>query len=159
MKHKLQINGSEIEVEVTSRTSNAISFIFEGKEYLFQSDTNAEGEVTLTDQNGLRKKVFSGTEGIYTTESAQYRIHKINSVSNAKSEATENLLKSPLPGKVIKVSVKVGAKVKKGDELVCIEAMKMEHRICAPIDGTVKSLYISEGENVTDSQELAEVSP
>ena len=159
MKHKLLINGTEIEVEVTSRASNAIAFIFEGREYFFHCETNSKGEVSLTNQNGLRKKVFSGTEGIYTTETDQYKIHKINSDSKTVNEATQNLLKSPLPGKVIKVSVKVGDKVKKGDELVCIEAMKMEHRICSPIDGKVKSLHISEGENVSDSQELAEVSP
>ena len=47
------------------------------------------------------------------------------------------VVKSPMPGKVIKVSVKQGQTVSAGDNLVVIEAMKMEHVITAPCDGLV----------------------
>lgn len=44
-------------------------------------------------------------------------------------------MKSPMPGKVIKLNVAHGDKVKKGDSIVILEAMKMEHVITAPCDG------------------------
>ena len=50
--------------------------------------------------------------------------------------ATE-LITSPLPGKILSVKVSAGVKVKEGDLLLTIEAMKMENEIVATIDGTV----------------------
>jgi biotin carboxyl carrier protein len=57
-------------------------------------------------------------------------------------------VKAPMPGNVIKVNVKVGAAVKKGDVLCVLEAMKMENDIMAPEDGTVASVEVSAGESV-----------
>ena len=57
-------------------------------------------------------------------------------------------IKAPMPGNVIKVNVKAGAAVKKGDVLCVLEAMKMENEIMAPQDGTVASVEVSAGESV-----------
>ena len=57
-------------------------------------------------------------------------------------------IKAPMPGNVIKVNVKAGAAVKKGDVLCVLEAMKMENDIMAPQDGTVASVEVSAGESV-----------
>jgi len=45
---------------------------------------------------------------------------------------------APMPGNIIEVMVNVGDEVKEDDELLILEAMKMENPICAPTDGTVK---------------------
>ena len=57
-------------------------------------------------------------------------------------------VKAPMPGNIIKVNVKAGAAVKKGDVLLVLEAMKMENDICAPADGTVASVEVSQGATV-----------
>ena len=49
-------------------------------------------------------------------------------------------VKAPMPGNILKVNVKPGQAVKKGDVLVVLEAMKMENDVCAPEDGTVASV-------------------
>ena len=64
------------------------------------------------------------------------------------SEATVGGLIAPMPGKVIDVKVKKGKKVKAGDTLVILEAMKMEHSIKASEDGTVSELLISVNDQV-----------
>jgi len=61
---------------------------------------------------------------------------------------------SPMPGKVIKVNVKNGGKVKKGDVLLVVEAMKMENNILAPRDGKVETVNVKVGEMVDGSREL-----
>ena len=58
------------------------------------------------------------------------------------------VVKAPMPGNIMKVNVKVGASVKKGEVLIVLEAMKMENDVCAPQDGVVASVEVSQGATV-----------
>ena len=66
-------------------------------------------------------------------------------------------LAAPMPGRVIKLFVQAGARVKKGAPLLILEAMKMEHTITAPADGTVKEIHYAAGEQVLEGAELIKV--
>ena len=57
-------------------------------------------------------------------------------------------VKAPMPGNVLDVKVSVGQKVKNGETLLILEAMKMENEIAAPCDGTVASINVSKGATV-----------
>ena len=57
-------------------------------------------------------------------------------------------IKAPMPGNILKVNCKVGDTVSKGDVLVVLEAMKMENDICAPDNGVVASVEVSQGNSV-----------
>ena len=59
-----------------------------------------------------------------------------------------------MPGKVIKVLVKQGQPVKKGDLVLIVEAMKMESQVLAPIAGTVKTLSVTEGDDIKTDETL-----
>ncbi|TAL12068.1 MAG: oxaloacetate decarboxylase subunit alpha [Nitrospirae bacterium] len=59
-----------------------------------------------------------------------------------------------MPGKVIKVLAKQGQAVKKGELVLIVEAMKMESQVLAPIAGTVKTLYVNEGDDVKTDETL-----
>lgn len=59
-----------------------------------------------------------------------------------------NAIKAPMPGTIVKVNVKAGDSVKRGDVLCVLEAMKMENEIMAPADGTVAGVNVSAGESV-----------
>ena len=63
-------------------------------------------------------------------------------------------LTAPMPGKVVSFSVKAGDAVKKGQALAVMEAMKMEHTIAAPKDGTVEELLYAPGDQVAEGAEL-----
>ncbi|HRK37109.1 MAG TPA: acetyl/propionyl/methylcrotonyl-CoA carboxylase subunit alpha [Burkholderiaceae bacterium] len=67
-------------------------------------------------------------------------------------------LTAPMPGKVVSFAVKAGDAVKKGQPLAVMEAMKMEHTIAAPIDGTVAELLFALGDQVTEGAELLKLS-
>ena len=63
-------------------------------------------------------------------------------------EEVSGSLRAPMPGKVVSVEVAVGDLVKKGQTLVILEAMKMEHAIGSPEDGTVKEVHVGAGDQV-----------
>ena len=62
-----------------------------------------------------------------------------------------------MPGKIISVAAKAGAKVKKGDALLVLEAMKMEHTLAAPFDGKVVELKAKAGDQVVEGALLAKL--
>jgi 3-methylcrotonyl-CoA carboxylase alpha subunit len=59
-----------------------------------------------------------------------------------------------MPGRVVAVTVEAGARVTRGQTLMVIEAMKMEHSITAPADGVVESVCYKIGDNVEEGAEL-----
>jgi 3-methylcrotonyl-CoA carboxylase alpha subunit len=63
-------------------------------------------------------------------------------------EEEKGSLTSPMPGRIVKILVKPGDHVKKGQELIIIEAMKMENKICAPYNGTVTRVYFPVGDQI-----------
>ncbi|BES63907.1 biotin/lipoyl-binding protein [Gottschalkiaceae bacterium SANA] len=102
-----------------------------------------------------------GIELISETQAAE---EKIEQLTEAKTQATSNVpsskeseqLLAPLPGKIFDVMVSTGAKVKKGDLLLIIEAMKLENEIFAPRDGVIKKLNKNKGESVASGESLLE---
>jgi 3-methylcrotonyl-CoA carboxylase alpha subunit len=63
-------------------------------------------------------------------------------------------LTAPMPGKVVSFAVAVGDKVKAGQPLAVMEAMKMEHTLAAPADGEVLELLYAPGDQVVEGEEL-----
>ena len=77
--------------------------------------------------------------------------------AGAGASAADGAILAPMPGKVIAVDVAVGEAVTKGQRLLVLEAMKMEHALTAPFDGTVAELTASEGQQVQVEALLARV--
>lgn len=75
------------------------------------------------------------------------------------ASAADGAILAPMPGKVIALDVSEGQKVKAGDRLMVLEAMKMEHALTAPFDGTVTELSASAGAQVQVEAVLAVVEP
>ncbi|WP_313534934.1 acetyl/propionyl/methylcrotonyl-CoA carboxylase subunit alpha [Sphingomonas sp.] len=71
--------------------------------------------------------------------------------------AGDGALLAPMPGRITAVDVAPGAQVTKGQRLVTLEAMKMEHALTAPFDGTVAELPVSAGGQVTEGTLLVRV--
>jgi len=74
----------------------------------------------------------------------------------ATGEAS-SLVKAPLPGLIIDVKVREGEKVKAGQNIIVMEAMKMENQIQATTDGTVKKIFVKKGDNVAEGIAMVEI--
>ena len=72
--------------------------------------------------------------------------------------AAGEVVKSPMPGNILKINVTVGQKVNEGDTLLDLEAMKMENEIAAPKAGTVAQIIVSKGAVVETGAPLVVIS-
>jgi 3-methylcrotonyl-CoA carboxylase alpha subunit len=94
------------------------------------------------------------TANLFTPQGAT-RISVLDPLAHAGEAAQEGgRLTAPMPGKVVSFAVKVGDMVKAGQPLAVMEAMKMEHTMAAPHDGTVVELLYAPGDQVADGAEL-----
>lgn len=69
--------------------------------------------------------------------------------------AGEETITAPMPGKILKILKHQGDAVAAGENLMMLEAMKMQNEILSPVAGTVKSVPVSEGQNVNNGDTLA----
>jgi len=87
---------------------------------------------------------------------------KVARVRDSAEQGVRNIasggeVTSPMPGTVLAVHVPKGTVVNRGEPIVTVEAMKMEHVVAAPLDGTVSRVCVSEGQAVNLGQVLAEI--
>ncbi|KIN61517.1 Pyruvate carboxylase [Sulfitobacter noctilucae] len=113
-----------------------------------ESETNEDGEV----------KVFFELNGQPRVIRVPNRLVKASTVSRPKAEpGNENHIGAPMPGVVASIGAVVGAKVKAGDLLLTIEAMKMESGIHAERDAVVKAVHVSAGGQIDAKDLLVEL--
>lgn len=72
----------------------------------------------------------------------------------AKASTGANSVNAPMPGSIVKVNVKPGDTLKKGDVILVLEAMKMENDITAPSDCTIASVNVNQGASVSTGDVL-----
>ncbi len=97
-------------------------------------------------------------EGYLVSEDGQTFMFTETRVDGATAgAAADGAIISPMPGKLIAVAVKPGEAVTKGQKLVTLEAMKMEHSLVAPFDGIVAELNAAEGGQVSEGTLLVRI--
>ena len=100
----------------------------------------------IVNVNGTKYEVE--IEEISAAEAAASAPSTAPAAPAAQPAAGSVSITAPMPGSILAVNVTGGAKVKKGDVLMVLEAMKMENEILAPSDGTVASVSVSKGSTV-----------
>ncbi len=113
----------------------------DGKEHHVKVEETPEGKI----------KVYAGGE-VYEIEQPRSPDLPSLEFGKGKGSAEEGTIVAPLPGVVTAVNIKPGDKVKKGQVLVKIIAMKMENEILAPKDGTVKEVRAKVDANVSKGE-------
>jgi 3-methylcrotonyl-CoA carboxylase alpha subunit len=107
----------------------------------------------------MTAEVFTQGEVVHVfTARGATQISMIDLLAHAgQSAADTGRLTAPMPGKIVSFSVKAGDKVTKGQALAVMDAMKMEHTIAAPADGTVEELLYAPGDQVAEGAELLKI--
>ena len=155
--HDFTFIDGERELGVRVRfVAEGLRLAIEGREYAFEGEQASGGLLRLR-LDGHRFNATAVREGPGWHVFCQERSRRLALRQNAHeddSEAVPGLLTAPMPGRIIKVMAQAGRKVAKGDPLLILEAMKMEHTITAPADGIVTELHYAAGEQVLEGAEL-----
>ena len=140
--YDMEINGKAILAEAKYLEENYIELNINHQPYkLFIS----------LDNHGINHLTYKGNTYEFTRND-----HLVDTdfyVSEADAAGGDSI-KSPMPGKVIKLNVKAGDKVNKGDTLIVVEAMKMENSLTVHRDAVIEEVKVNEGDMVDNSQVL-----
>lgn len=122
--------------------------------YRVPAGGDAPWSIRLADRSFQARVARAGDAIVAGVDGRRWRLAPLALGAEADLDAAGGSLSAPMPGKIVRVSVKDGQKVKKGAALVALEAMKMEHVITAPADGVVEAVNCAEGDQVEEGVEL-----
>ncbi|NDV13775.1 acetyl-CoA carboxylase biotin carboxylase subunit [Crenobacter caeni] len=113
--------------------------------------------VTLDGKRVNATRVSQGLKRVLFVDGEQICVDYVDPYA-FEEEAThgEAHLTAPMPGRVVALLAKTGDRLARGEPLMILEAMKMEHTLCAPADGVVKAFYFAQDEQVSDGDELVD---
>jgi 3-methylcrotonyl-CoA carboxylase alpha subunit len=134
----------------------------EGREVMASAERQPGGVLAvMLDGIGRRLRVLGhGAEIAVFIDGRSWRLEEVDPLVPAAGEdPAAGKLTAPMPGRVTRLLVEAGAKVRRGEPLVVIEAMKMEHTVTAPADGVVAAVRFAAGELVEEGAELIALAP
>lgn len=144
--YQVSLDDNEYVVESSQISDNCISLLIDGKAFT----------VYFAEADGKRYFSIDGVQFCIQEAKAESV-----TASGGDSAAVEEapIAASPMPGKVVKILVKLEDKVDKGQGLVIVEAMKMENEIKSPVKGKVEKINFKAGDLVDAAQPIVEIKP
>ncbi|HEV2300786.1 MAG TPA: acetyl/propionyl/methylcrotonyl-CoA carboxylase subunit alpha [Stellaceae bacterium] len=149
--------------EVRARPQGAAwRLALDGRAFVATAARRAGGRLDLSlDGTPSRPLVIDrGAETAVFRDGESWRLVEIDPLaSRSQDDPAAGRLSAPMPGRVTQLLVEVGAKVRRGEPLMVIEAMKMEHTIAAPADGVVERVGFAVGDPVEEGAVLIAFAP
>jgi 3-methylcrotonyl-CoA carboxylase alpha subunit len=131
----------EKEISVTAKVLGAGFFQFTLDNIIYKCSVAKDGDVRFIHLDGQ-----------------DYELRRVSEIEeDFEDTEEEGSLSSPMPGRIVKIFVEVGDKISKGQELLVVEAMKMENKIISPFDGVVKDIFYSAGDQIEANVPLMEI--
>jgi biotin carboxyl carrier protein len=141
--YKFKIYGHDYEAKVVRREDDEIVISVNGQEYKAYLEPSKRSVMVKPTPILERKAPVAG---------------EATKISGHPDEVKSiGCVKAPLPGTVLKVSVKQGDEVKAGDTVLILEAMKMQNQIAATTAGKIEEIMVTEGDSVQEGQELVRI--
>jgi len=139
-----ELDNKKYNIDCNFISSNVLSILIENKSYI----------VYLAEDKDKFYLLINGEEFIIEKKKEEVLQSEIADESSAQ---IDNVVTAPMPGKVIKINVSEGEKVKKNQVLAILEAMKMENELRSPVNGEVKKILVKLNELVEAFQPVIEL--
>lgn len=156
MRKKFILDGEEIDILLTQQSRQRVSFEIEGEKFDFTLLANNRDEYFMAEKGQNTRVYYDGESLVASGYECTMAPAQRGRGARQKSDGVGPMV-TPMPGKVLRVLVARGEQVTKGQKLIIVEAMKMEHGILANRDGRVGDIFYSEGDLVDGGVVLLEI--
>ena len=141
-KFRIKIQDEWYDIEIGDLTTSTVEVTVNGESF------SIEIEATQQDQRSYPRRQRSSEQ---TTPQTPL------DTNASRTQVNGTVLRSPMPGRVMSITVRPGDSVSEGDEVCVVEAMKMEQSIRAPRDGIVKEIHVQPLDSVNANDPLVEL--
>ncbi len=155
MKKQFIIDDEIVDVDILEEGASFVLFEFEGEEYSVALSKFHEGKMVLNFKGKNHEVILADTQ--YVVDGEEFKIEAPKRTRGKVKSHDLGQMKSPMPGKILKILVHIGDNVEVGTPILVMEAMKMEHTVKASKSGVIEKIFYKEGELVAGGVELVKL--
>jgi biotin carboxyl carrier protein len=147
LKHTIRIGKRNYEVKLKADEKYGTYILWKNRKYPV--------EIVRSSQNKY-EILFNDISYTFTVETP-FSLKRMKVLNSKRGKAEKEIIRAPMPGKIIDVLVREGATVLRGEPVVILEAMKMQNEIISPVNGTVVKISAKPNTNVMKDDLLVEI--
>ena len=145
-RYRITVDGVKYDVEVGDVSASPVQVTVDGVDY----------EVDIPDATSARTRPIVPARATSRPEVRQRPAERPRPSPSAAADS-QDVIRAPMPGRIVSVNVSTGDSVSRGQAVVVLESMKMENTIAAPRDGIVSQVHVSADDSVQHGQSLVEL--
>ncbi len=144
---ELKINGHKQDIKIFEDEEGFTFLEFKKKKYLAEITDKSQNKYTV---------LLNGLSYSFTIESPiSYRRRKY--LEKHKEISKLEVVSAPMPGKIVELLVEPNSRVKEGEPILILEAMKMQNEIITQVSGKIQKIYVKAGDSVAKDEVLMEI--
>jgi biotin carboxyl carrier protein len=147
LKHTIRIGKRDYEVKLKADEKYGTYILWKNRKYPV--------EIVRSNQNKY-EILFNDISYTFTVETP-FSLQRMKVLNSNRGKNEKEIIKAPMPGKIIDVLVREGSTVVKGEPMVILEAMKMQNEIISPVNGTIVLVMAKPNTNVMKDDLLVEI--
>lgn len=136
----IEMDNVPLALDIFSKDRHTKHFLYQNKSF------NVELIAIDNAKKELKIKVNGSSYDVNISTELDLLLHKLGMDSSSANKVHQ--VKAPMPGLVLSILVQEGQEIKKGENLLVLEAMKMENIIKSPSDGTIKKIEVRQGDKI-----------
>ncbi|MFZ0281358.1 MAG: acetyl-CoA carboxylase biotin carboxyl carrier protein subunit [Bacteroidales bacterium] len=147
LKHSIRIGNRDYDVKLKADEKFGTYILWKNRKYPVEIIRSRQNKYEI---------LFNDISYTFTVETP-FSLQRMKVLNSGREKAEKEVLKAPMPGKIIDVLVREGSVVLRGEPLVILEAMKMQNEIQSPVNGTVIKVSAKANTNVMKDDILVEI--
>jgi len=147
LKHTIRIGKRDYDVKLKADEKYGTYILWKNRKYPV--------EIVRSSQNKY-EILFNDISYTFTVETP-FSLQRMKVLNSTRGKIEKEIIKAPMPGKIIDVLVREGSTVLRGEPVVILEAMKMQNEIISPVNGTIERVHARPNTNVMKDDLLIEI--
>ena len=145
-RYRITVDGVTYDVEVGDVSASPVRVVVDGLEFEIDIPDAAPARPAQTRPQRADRRPAARPRPVQRSRPAA-----------AASADSQDVVRAPMPGRIVRVNVAVGDSVQRGKAVLVLESMKMENTIAAPRDGVISQVHVAADDSVQHSQSLVEL--